>query len=373
MNSTVSSSSHSGKQNSLRIRHTPFSFLFYALPGAISILQVQALDVFMYTQSEIGNSLTLFLGWILLQGIMGIVYAKISDGNKRKLILVLVQMLGVPICMSLYFFGHSEFIPMMLVAAFNPLSVAKATMLDNFPKKPPLKIIALTYFLQFLPWGFYDIIGNVNPKTFLAIQIPILIVNSFYTLVFVKDHYAVGNKVSHFQATKKRPRSTLAAIFFAEAAFYLIWAVMESKGSIPNEFATTTLGTVTGILLILWYSNKPHFSLISLFYAGCAAFVLFGFIPTISSLSLPFASLFGGMYLPLVTDSMILFYGGQHKAYAASLVEFVDSLSRVLGTVIPLIAVSIGFSLSTHYTLGIAAIFFIAATTIQKRFVKSYD
>lgn len=365
-------SSSSENLNNKQVLHH-FSFLFYALPGAISILQVQALDVFMYTQSPIGDNLLLFLGWIFLQGLMGVIYAKISDGNKRKLVFVLVQMLGVPLCMTLYFFGHGNFIPIMLVAAFNPLSVAKAALLDNFPKQPPLRIIVLTYFLQYLPWAFYDIIGSINPQTFLIIQVPILIINSFYTLLFVKDKYSVGNKVSHFKISKKRPRSTLSAFFFAEAAFYLIWAVMESKSGISREFSITTVGTIIGILLILWYSNKPHFSLISLFYAGCTIFILFSFIPNISMVSLPFTSLFGGMYLPLVTDSMILFYGGKHKAYAASLVEFTDSLSRILGTIIPLILVTLGITLNEHRTIALTALFLVIATIIQKSFVRNND
>ena len=367
-------------------RTTFFSFILHMLPGSISIIQVESLNVFMFTHSPIKSSNLYLLLWVLFQSGVGVIYAKISDKKHRKTVLVTVQIAGVFVCASLWSAGDSWLIPLILVGAFNPLPVAKATLLDNFPQYSPLRIIALTYLFQYFPWSMFNYINSVNVSLFINFQIGILLVNSVLTYFFVKDNYSIGHRLSQHPSLKGKPKAigVLVAFMFAEMSFFLIWAVLEHNTKLGIWFAPTTIGTLLGISFVMAYSKITHISIITLSYLGCFGamilavylFYAMGSNGSISAISMiASSSLFGGLFLPFVTDAIILHYGGKRKAFAASIVELFDSIAQGVGTSIPLLAVAIGLEklASIPIVFFVMALFFLISFLIQKFVVRDVN
>ena len=375
-------------QEQVKSKPNILQILLRFLPGTIAILQLQALSVFIYTHSSIKTNNLYMIIWVVLQSIIGIFYARVSDRNRRKTVFIFVQLLGIPIFLFLVFLGCSSLASILLVAMFSPLAIAKASLLDNFPEYPPVRIVSFTYILQYLPWMFFQCFLEINIYYFFSIQTAFLLLNVILTFFFVKDQYPIGHKLSRRQASKNREQRVhiLTAFFFAEAGFFFLWAVMEYSAFLGRWFSPITLATLLGIILVVIYAKIPHFSLVTLAYLGCftgsvviiCMFYSMGYTGYIASGgigSFIMAGIFGGIYLPLVATAIIRYYGGQHKAYAVSIIELINALAQGCGKSLPLIFKGIGLGQLLHFPgfFFLVGSLFLVSAMMQRYFVKEEE
>jgi hypothetical protein len=302
-----------------------------SIPSLSAIIAVEMMNVLMYQFSPIKNSNYCLIGWLLLQSIAGFIFATFSDKHYRKLVLVISQIFGVIVGIILYMFHLEIWIIVLIALFFNPLPVARAALLDNFPNVSSLRILGITYFAQYLPWFFFEYIIKYNYKNTTLFILTILSVNIFFTLLFFKDSYDQRQKSNKKSIFIPILVLVLLAYIFAETSFYIEWDFLEYQPTYKHWFTPATLGTLLGICVAMMYSKLPHISSITLsYFLGVATIAMTIFLcfssqdssKTILVKSMSQYSIIGGLYLPFVADVVIKIVGSKRRALGSALIEF---------------------------------------------------
>lgn len=354
--------------------HNRGGILLQAIPSLIAIGLLETVNIQVYQHGIVAKSQLFLLGWLILQMIPGFVFGYISDRHFRKKALVISQLLGFVGGTLLAIFGFETWILVLISLTFNPMPVARAAFLDNFPKHSMLQIISITLLAQYIPWAFFDYLNQFHYQSVVFCILIVILINIFFTIIFFKDNYdkGVNNRESLFTIVYKLPiLLTLVAFILSEATFYLLWAFLETSSIFRSVQSLTDYGTLVGISLAMLYNRLPHISIISLFYhigAGTMLIVFFRCLLTSASCEDLFVnamshySVVGGLYLPFVTVTVIHMFGSKHKATGAASIEFGDTIAAALS---PLV----GFLLSGKI-IGLVlttVILYVCAAFIQSK------
>jgi MFS family permease len=322
-----------------------------ALPALIAISLLQLVTLSIYLHGPVSNGTGMFLIWNTLQIIPAFVFGYISDKNYRKTSLLVSQCLGLMGGMVLYVFGAKSWVLILIALTFNPMPVARAALLDNFPQHSTLKLVAITFIAQNLPWAFYKTLSLVSFDAITQFTLIALAANFLLTLGLFKDkkdqiHPKVEQKGSLEMIGKDhRIWKTFIAFTLAELTFYLLFVFVESRSGDLLWLDFTTIGTLIGILIVMVYQRLPHMSIITLLYsigAGMAVVALTicnkGALSCENSLlsAMSHYAVIGGMYLPFVTDAMIKMFGPRHKALGSAVIEFGDTAAIFLAPLLQL-------------------------------------
>ncbi len=340
-----------------------------AIPSLIAIALVETVNIQVYQHGIVAKSQIFLLGWLILQMIPGFVFGYISDRHYRKKALVISQLLGLVGGALLMFYGFETWVLVLISLTFNPMPVARAAFLDNFPKHSMLQIISVTLLAQYIPWSFFDYLNQFQYESVVLCILSVLFLNIFFTIFFFNDGYdkEITKHQNFFAVSLRLPiLLTLVAFTLSESTFYLLWAFLETSPVFRLSQSLTDYGTLVGIFLAMLYNRLPHISIISLFYhigAGTMLIVLFRCILTSVSCADLFVnamshySVIGGLYLPFVTVTVIHMFGSKHKATGAAFVEFGDTIAAAFS---PLV----GFLLNGKmfiFVLAIVILYFCAA------------
>lgn len=354
-----------------------YKIIAHSVPSLIAIAILELVNAEMYYYGPFAEKEHLFTFWNLLQLIPAFAFGYISDRNYRKTALVISQILGLIGGIALYIFGIQPWVLIFVALTFNPMPVARAALLDNFPHYSTLKLVAITFLAQNLPWAFFSKIGSFSLNSLILFTFALLFINIILTyFLFVDRKDLIHRKVevpNHnlFDKNNRRIAYTLIAFTLSELTFFLVWVFIEHSDNYYVWLNLTTLGTLIGISCAMLYNRLPHLSIITLFYTigfGVSAVAIFTCITNVFSCGISLLSaishycVVGGLYLPFVTEAVINMAGTRHKAIGAAMVESGDTIALVIA---PFILVALG-----KYPLGILFLtvtLYFCAAILQKR------
>lgn len=352
------------------------SIATHAIPTLLAIMlaEIVTIEVIHYGPFARGEGMLLL--WETLQTISAFIFGYISDQYFRKKTLVVIQVFGVIGGIILSLFGFEVWVVIIIGLTFTPLPVARAALLDNYPHHSALKLVAITFIAQFLPWGFYEYLTSFPYKIVLQWTLIGLSINSILTYFFFKDNYDLRSHPGEPHVSidlfkkKKAITATLIAFILSEITFFLLQRYIEANHDNQSWLAIMTFGTMVGVIISMFYTRLPHLSIITLFYSIGAAitFVSFTlcFLANISCKSELLQSMsaymiIGGLYMPFVTDAVITMTGAKRKAFGAALIESGQSIAALLGSTLYII-------LGQHslIILGIISVLYTLATISQR-------
>lgn len=346
-----------------------------AIPSLISIILVELVSIEFYLNGPVKENSSYLVLWITLQLIPGFFFGYISDLNFRKATLVICQLLGIVGGLILSLFGFELWVLVLIGLTFNPLPIARAALLDHFPHHSTVKLVAITFLAQYIPWAFYGYLTNTPYTTVIYWIIGVMTLNAIGTLfLFPKDQAKKHVDISatqklHIIGNNPALIFSVLAFIFAEAAFYLVWAFYEYDPSGHIWLSLSTMSTIAGICLATLYTRLPHISIISLFYSIGAAITLMAFFhccfaPSTCDNSLEtsvgFYAIIGGLYLPFVTDAVIKMLGPSRRAIGSATIEFGDTIACFIAPILNV------FNLGSFRLLSVIVMLFGIATILQK-------
>lgn len=354
------------------------ALVIFGLPAALSIFIFEffSAQMFFFIKSDIPYSLEI-LRFIYI--IPAIFFAYISDKNYRKEALLISHGLGLVACTFLYVYGLEFWTFCIFSLIFNPISVARAALLDNFPKSSPLKLMAFTFAIQNLTWIIFCIMVNqgLSPEQSIWILGTLLLFNAFLIFFFFKDNKDLFDKSHHIkhleflQSLDRRWIYILIAVTLANITTYLVWGRIEKVDEeLLSWFCLINTSLLLGSLSALLYKKLPHLSIVTLAYVTGACMVLiciFEHSFDIFQHKRTFLSVMShyfvltGLYLPLVTDGIITIFGRHRKALGAVTIDFSQSFALIFAAMI-----NPWMDLSFYYISFSVLGLLIVASIIQK-------
>ncbi len=297
----------------------------YAFP-LLLILIYQFLLIYIY--KHVNDLNFLYKYFIISSGISFIAAGIISDILSRKTVLVISFIFGI-LCFSFLFFGFNK-IAVFLLPLFFSVIVARAAIIDNHKNISIKKLMAISYIMVFLPWSFFS---EINLSSNLYIIISCLIILTIISLFTFKDHRDVIkrheiSKVVNQKNKKQKIIFLLISLFFAQVIFFLIVERIGSANTNLKLFDFLGMLSLAGTLLSLFVSGR-HYTLLKVNYG----FIVLSVIATFAiyflwdasnywEISLAQIGIFGGFYLPIVTEQLANTFGKKHRGLACGLVEF---------------------------------------------------
>lgn len=354
----------------LRAMQTQRFLFLHSVPSLVAISLLELVNIQVYIHGPVGGSATILFTWLLVQMIPGLLFGYISDRHYRKLALIVSQALGLVGGSVLAIYGFELWVLYLIAAVFNPMPVARAAFLDNFPNVSTMKLIAITFFAQYIPWSFYNLFTHYSYQVVVSWILCVLLINIILTAFFFQDQYDHSKNKKERAVIKKPIAFTLVAFVLVEMTFYLLWELLEESPSLQSWQGMTNYGTIIGISISMMYNRLPHRSIITLLYSIGAGILLI--ILTSCLLGKPCQQTYitamvcftviGGLYLPFVTDGVIDMSGCRHKAVASAMIEFGDTVASSLA---PLVGIAVHFN--TFFVVIISFVLCCTAALLQRR------
>lgn len=320
------------------------SVISVSIPSLLTIALLEVTRAEMNILNPLSKSNILVL-WNALQLIPAFVFAYISDRNHRKKALLATLVLGFIGGMILSFVGPKLWVWILIALTFNPLPIARAVLLDHFPRYSSLKIISVTFLAQSIPWMFYQQIGKIAfEKVTLLITFGTLI-----SIVLVKNLFSNARKSPEHEETivGKIPRSkiilTIMPFLLAQLSMYAGWTYLEQSNYDYSWIDISNFPMFLGILITLFYSKLPHMATITFFYTIGFGIYLLAFLICITGTydcAIGFISMLSqsailvGLYLPFVTEAIINMVGRKNKAIGSALIELSNAFALALGSLL---------------------------------------
>lgn len=353
-----------------------FAIIVIATPPLLSILIYEIIHILLQT-SIFNNNSDLFPYWIILHAIPGLIFAYISDRNYRKTVLLWLQTLGVLGGGLLYLFGNKLWVILAISVTINMVPVARAALLELFPKSSSLKIIAITYLAMFFPWINYKYFETIPIEKISIFIILMFLITIFLTHYLFKEHHFSNTKNQEsrpaFIAKHMNQRLILTFIAFilAESMLYSIWYYTESSGKYLNWSDLTNYASMFGFASILLYNRLPHLSIITLFYTICFGIFIVSIITCTAGANRCEVSLLSalsnfcvisGMILPFITEAIIKMFGKRNKAMASAMLYCAIMFSSSVGT-----SIFTWIKPSPIWIMYIIAFLILIAVILQKK------
>lgn len=347
-----------------------------SIPSLIAIALIELVNAEIYLYGPVSDGSTMFILWNILQIIPAFVFGYISDRNYRKQMLVISQALGFLGGVVLFLVGAKTWVLILIAMTFNPLPIARAALLDNFPQFSTLKLVAITFLAQNLPWVFFKQLSYFSLDNLVLFTLFLIVLNLFLTVVLFEDrrdfvHPKVQiNNSWEFVRNDGRLLYTLLAFTLSEMTFYIIWVFIEySKGN-AVWLDLTTFATLVGVFIVMLYNRLPHMSIITLLYSigfalslvallTCGLSVFSCEVSLLSAMS--HYSVMGGIYFPFFTDAVIKMFGPNNKAVGSAMVEFGDTIAIFVAPLINMF-----LKPSPTEILWILLAIYLLATGLQK-------
>ena len=243
------------KKDSLR------DLIIHLIPAILSISLFEIIAIEVYLNTPIYDSKIKFFLWRSAQAVGGFILGWLSDKFCRKKILVITQVLGVLILPFLW--QNFAVFPLFLIGfLFNPSPVARAALIDNFPKESKAKLISITYIAQFIPWCFYLTITAFSSMEVLIASLIALLGNAAISHLFFEDrkdksqkpHTEITESFIH-KKSSKRAFYTLSALFPGQLVFFISDTFFENLASSAGLFSALGIGSLIGVLGAIFYKK----------------------------------------------------------------------------------------------------------------------
>ncbi|NGX36715.1 MAG: hypothetical protein K1000chlam1_01567 [Candidatus Anoxychlamydiales bacterium] len=359
------------KSKNLSTDQSLTDIIFHITPVLIIIFVFEIVAIQMYISSPLYKSWKLFFLWIGMQAIGSIVLGYISDKKCRKTTLIFTQISAVFFLIIILFFKFNLISIALLALSFNPSPIARAATIDNFPSYSKVKLIAITFIAQFLPWSFYLQISKIKSINILIVCIIAIIINIIITVFLFKDKRDIAMLKHPTLASMKSKKLffTIGALLPAQIVFFLADSFFEGMPHNAGVFSALGVGSLVGTLLSLFYRKVPHISFLTICYGIgviLAAVTLFTtlFLPLTNinlSYQLMMFSTLGGFYLPFLYDVILSSSLSTFRGTACGMIDGIISLSAIIGLSLILI-----LQPKALVVLIITTLLFSSSTILQK-------
>lgn len=326
------------------------------------------------------------ISWSLLQIFPALIFGFFSDLYQRKLVLVASQIFGVLGLFFLWLGGVTFWVFLFLGFFFNPFSIVRATLLDDFSKVSALKVIAITYIVKNISWVGLELSKYYTTQALLNVLLPTLVLTLILSVALLSARNSKVNSKSLINKNKTPILLTITALSLAETTFYLLWVYLES-GRAPtgptlqggeNWLSVITVGTLLGTAFVMFYKKIPHFSIITILYGAGFGMLIVTFIfmykfswsyteDTLTT-TMSHYSVIGGIYLPFVADSLITLCGVKRKAVGSALSEVADALALIVAS-----SLAIFLAQNVFHILIVIGVLYFMATIFQKAVESNED
>lgn len=301
----------------------------------------------------------------------------LSDTFCRKKMLQIVH-IAAPLLFTLFYFHPNFYTTALLGLFYNPLSAARAALVDNMQEFSKVQLISLSFMIQFLPECFYHLFTKIPKETafFWALSaiLSSLILGMF--LFFdrrdskIKEE-SLFSKI-HFFAPQAGRKAIFTFIAFVptQIAYFIADNLLEIFSLNPLYYSILSFGSLLGALLSSLYKKTPHISILTLAY-GVA--LLFSFLPIgayyfygYKDLDVPFMFIalgsILGFYISFVYDVLLHSVGKHFRGIVCGILDAVYA-SASLVTLLAFNALSSSLNLS----LVIIALSFVTALFFQRK------
>ena len=339
--------------------------ILHAIPSLIAIIILGVIRTEANIYGPISQN-----HFMLMTLIPGVLFAYLSDQHFRKYTFIISQMLGIIGGIVLTIVGFKFWAVVFIALVFNPLPVARAAFLDNFPQVSALKVIAITFIAQYIPLAFDSIFQTIPYEKVIFWSLIILSINVFFSIFWFRDKFDTPRPTPSFIHMGKNTSSIfvfLIAFIFAETNFYILWDFLDMNPMFNGSLSKNTASTLLGVSLAALYTRLPHKSVITLAYSIGAGMAFLAFIHCNHNTcaadfvdSMKYYSLIGGLYLPFVADGVIGMLP-KYKAMGAASIEFSDVIATILASLI--------FSHGTYQIsilMLVVTVLFAIATGLQR-------
>ena len=351
----------------------------HGLPPLLAIVITETVNVEMTAFTPFGHGEFINFFWQILQGLIGWIFGWFSDKHWRKNILIGAQLLGVLGGIMLILFGFHPFVMILVGLTFAPLPVARAALMDAYPHQSMVKIMAITFFAQWLPWAFYGYLTKINYVTVIYFVLAALAINSIFTFFSFKediDSIKTQNKQKEELPALRSLNSwkilffTLIALGLAEVTFFQVGDNLENNNQM-RQLWWPSIGFMTflGNFVAMFYRSRPSISILSSCYLIGACFcvggifnVIMGAQSAVAAMTTTMLSyaLIGGLYLPLSYSVVLNRVSPLHRGAACGALDLVE-LGAALGAAIVLQPLNLG----NGQTLIVFAVLYLLAAVLQ--------
>lgn len=350
----------------------------FGIPALLAIFLFEFLNAQMFFSLGEDQSYSFeFLRFVHV--IPAFVFAYISDKHYRKGALLASHVLGLATSCLLYFFGLHFWTVFLVAIAFNPMSVARASLIDNFPNHSPLTLMAVAFIVKSLPWiGFFWMdVYAINQFNVIQWVLILFFINGLLILVLFQDRKDLFFQThpmrtqGFLQKVDRRTTFTVMAFILAETTIRMTWGrVWHGGQDVALLISITSVALAIGSMSAMLYKRLPHMSIITLTYVTGVCMMLiamlghffgmasyhYGFVSIMS-----YYCIIAGLNNPLVADAVITMFGPRRKAMGAVMIDLSEAISLSLGafaiTVVP----------PSFYTVAVMALMlFLSASCLQR-------
>lgn len=355
--------------------HEFYKIITFSIPAIVAILisELVTIQVYLVPSVEANH---LLASWRILQLIPAFIFAYLSDRQYRKGALVISHLISLVLGVAAYVLGYRLWALIVIGLTFNPISVARASLLDNFPQYSSIKLVAITYFAMYIPWIFYNQISLIPLNYATVFTLVLLFINTAMTIFLFKDRKDLTHVDHSLQRTLlnknvKKLSLMILAFIFSQITVELVWSLIHHYQNANSWIILTNFGFIIGFACSVLYKKLPHMSIITLTYTTGfgislvailgSRYGLFGCREAVFS-SMSYYTVIAGVYLPFVTDGVISLFNPTRKAMASAVVELATRIGVIL-SYICLLYVAQNYCDSSY----LIALLFLIAALLQRR------
>lgn len=355
----------------------PKSLIFLStIPLFLSIAVYIYITSAMYALLQ--NS-AFFTNWYdLLQSIGVILLGYLSDRFCRRRMALLVQIAGL-ILLSLIWIYPTNFWWILISGLFyNPLSILKAGLVDNFPKLSKVQLISLSFVAQIFPSCFYNKIVHSTPFTLMVTSFLFLIISTLFTLLFFYDK---RDNLEHTNAlfsvtdlthknSKRRFLYTILAFIPAQVVYLFADNLLDNYTQNPIFYSILSAASLIGAFLPLLYRRTPHTSVLTIIYGvglslACIPIIcvyLFAYDNIGLPVQLILFSCLSSFSLPFVYDIVLNTVNASHRGLVCGILEALYSITSIIN-----LAFVHFVEVNLLLTFLIVIFFYATSMVLQKR------
>ncbi len=355
-----------------------YQIIIFGIPVLLAVLIFEWINVQMFIYSKA----TIFYSYAILRFahfVPAYLFAYVSDKNYRKEALLASHIFGLSAVCILYFFGFNFWTLLFTALVFNPISVTRASLLDNFPQYSPLKLMAIPFIIKAIPWIVFGWLSvpEIKSNTTATLNIILFSINILFIYFLFKDkkdifsHSHETHTSDYFYGMGKKIVYTIFAFILAETTIRTILGSVRFDNTHPESWITlSNIGLLTGYASAMLYKRLPHTSVVTLAYVVGAcmmmvalveqSFSIFGHKATYANI-MTYYCVVGGLYHPFVADALITMFGSRKRALGAAMIDLSEAVSLIIGAFILKLITP-----SYYQTTIICLLLFLGASIFQR-------
>lgn len=331
-------------------------------------------QVYVWTNENVGLVNTFSAAMSIGSILMGF----LSDSFSRRTMLLLVHLLGAIFLTLYYFHPASSFAIFALGLIYNPLSIVRANLIDNLTSASKIKLISLSFIVQFFPETLFYLYSKIPRYESLIFSLGALFTSLSIGLIFFFDRrdFKIKKeknsllKIAFFlPLASKKALLTFAAFIPTQIAYFISDNLLEVYSLNPLYYSILSFGSLIGACMSILYKKTPHEAILTVAYGLSLAISALPvgaiYFYQYDSLDIPFmfvvlGSLLG-FYIPFVYDIILHFVEKHYRGTACGILDFAFSGSSLITLVL-----FKELSKNLNIALLIVAVLFMLAVTLQR-------